>query len=152
MTVLERPIDRAAILGALAGVADPEIPNVSIVDLGMVEDVEVTESAIRVGLLPTFVGCPALDAIAAAVRDRLVGFDRPVEVEFGFTVPWTSDRITAAGRDALRASGFAPPDEAACPYCGSADIVLENLFGPTQCRSLRYCRACRQPFESFKSI
>lgn len=152
MTIAERLPEHAAVLEALAGVADPEIPTVSIVDLGMVEQVEVSESAIRVGLLPTFVGCPALEMIASAVRDRLAEFDRPVEVEFGFGAPWTSDRITAAGRDALRASGFAPPDEAACPYCGSLDVVLENLFGPTQCRSLRYCRACRQPFESFKSI
>jgi ring-1,2-phenylacetyl-CoA epoxidase subunit PaaD len=143
---------RQRIFDALASVADPEIPAVSIVDLGMVEDVRVDDDAIRIELLPTFVGCPALDAIQHAVEERLAGFDRPVDVEFAFRVPWTTERITSKGRERLRASGFAPPDEASCPYCGSADVVLDNLFGPTQCRSLRYCRACRQPFESFKTV
>lgn len=143
---------RDAVLEALAAVADPEIPTVSIVDLGMVEAVEVAEDRIRIELLPTFVGCPALDAIRLAVEDRLAAFDRPVAVEFGFRVPWTTERITPRGRERLRASGFAPPDEATCPYCGSADVALDNLFGPTQCRSVRYCRSCRQPFESFKTV
>lgn len=155
--VVSEPVDRVvpdreAILGALDAVADPEIPSVSIVDLGMVDGVRVDEDAIRIELLPTFVGCPALDAIQHAVEDRLAAFDRPVEVEFGFRVPWTSERITPRGRARLRASGFAPPDEATCPFCGSGDVALENLFGPTQCRSVRYCRACRQPFESFKTV
>ena len=145
-------IGEAAVRAALADVPDPEIPTVSVVDLGMVERVEVDHGAIRVELLPTFVGCPALDAIRDAVEQRLSRFGLPVEVAFGFRVPWTTERITAAGRDRLRASGFAPPGEAACPWCGSADIALDNLFGPTQCRSLHYCRSCRQPFESFKPV
>jgi len=145
-------VTRDAVLEALACVADPEIPAVSIVDLGMVEDVRVDADAIRIELLPTFVGCPALDAIRHSVEERLGAFGRPVDLEFGFRVPWTTDRITPPGRERLRASGFAPPDEATCPYCGSADVVLENLFGPTQCRSLHYCRACRQPFEAFKPV
>jgi len=147
-----REVTLDAVHEALATVADPEIPAVSIVDLGMVEDVRIEPDALRIELLPTFVGCPALEAIQGAVEERLAGFERPVEVEFGFRVPWTTDRITAQGRKRLRASGFAPPDEATCPYCGSADVALENLFGPTQCRSLHYCRACRQPFEAFKPI
>jgi ring-1,2-phenylacetyl-CoA epoxidase subunit PaaD len=145
-------VDEAAVRAALAEVADPEIPTVSVVDLGMVERIEASPEAIRVELLPTFVGCPALDAIRDAVVERLARFGRPVEVEFGFRVPWTSDRISDAGRERLRASGFAPPGDSACPHCGSADIVLDNLFGPTQCRSLCYCRACRQPFEQFKRV
>ena len=145
-------VDESAVWAALDQVPDPEIPAVSILDLGMVESIEVAPNGIRVELLPTFVGCPALDAIRDAVEGRLGAFGRPLRVEFGFRVPWTSDRITPAGRDKLRASGFAPPDEAACPYCGSANVVFDNLFGPTQCRSLRYCRSCRQPFESFKPV
>lgn len=145
-------VDEAAVRAALAEVPDPEIPVVSVVDLGMVEDVDVGGEQIRVELLPTFVGCPALDLIRGAVEDRLADFGRPVEVRFGFRVPWSSDRITPQGRAKLRRSGFAPPDEATCPYCGSADVAMDNLFGPTQCRSLRYCRGCRQPFEAFKSI
>jgi ring-1,2-phenylacetyl-CoA epoxidase subunit PaaD len=148
-------IDEAAVRLALGDVADPEIPVVSVLDLGMVERVDVADDAIRVELLPTFVGCPAVDLIRAAVADRLSVFGRPVFVDTTFRVPWTSDRITASGKAKLRASGFAPPSgEAAvrCPYCGSADVALDNLFGPTQCRSLRYCRACRQPFEQFKTV
>jgi ring-1,2-phenylacetyl-CoA epoxidase subunit PaaD len=145
-------VDEATVRAALAEVPDPEIPIVSVVDLGMVETVDVGPDRISVELLPTFVGCPALDAIREAVEDRLDGFGRPVDVQFGFRVPWSSDRITAAGRDKLRRSGFAPPGETACPYCGSGNVAMDSLFGPTQCRSLFYCRACRQPFESFKPI
>jgi ring-1,2-phenylacetyl-CoA epoxidase subunit PaaD len=137
---------------ALAEVPDPEIPVVSVVDLGMVESVDVSAGRIRVGLLPTFVGCPALDLIRDAVGSRLASFGRPVEVEFGFRTPWTSDRITEEGRARLRRSGFAPPGDETCPWCGSGNVALDNLFGPTQCRSLRYCRSCRQPFEAFKEI
>jgi ring-1,2-phenylacetyl-CoA epoxidase subunit PaaD len=150
--LLGSAVVEAAVRSALAEVPDPEIPVVSVVDLGMVESVDVDRQRIRVELLPTFVGCPALDVIRDAVTARLSTFGRPVEVEFGFRVPWTSDRITPAGRSRLRASGFAPPAEAACPHCGSANVALENLFGPTQCRSIYWCRACRQPFESFKSV
>jgi ring-1,2-phenylacetyl-CoA epoxidase subunit PaaD len=148
-------IDEASVRLALAEVPDPEIPVVSVLDLGMVERVDVADDAIRVELLPTFVGCPAVDIIKAAVATRLSAFGRPVFVDTTFRVPWTSDRITASGKDKLRASGFAPPSgEAAvrCPYCGSNNVALDNLFGPTQCRSLRYCRACRQPFEQFKTV
>jgi ring-1,2-phenylacetyl-CoA epoxidase subunit PaaD len=151
-----RHVDEDAVLAALGDVTDPEIPAISIVDLGIVERVDVRDDAIAVELLPTFVGCPALDAIRAAVVERLSRFGRPVSVDFGFRAPWTSARITPRGRERLRQAGFAPPvdDPAAirCPYCGSSDVALDNLFGPTQCRSVHYCRACRQPFESFKSV
>lgn len=149
-------VDEPAVRAALAEVPDPEIPVVSIVDLGMVEGVSVTPEAIRVEILPTFVGCPALDAIRDAVEVRLRAFGLPVRVDFGYRVPWTSDRIAPRGREKLRRSGFAPPtDDPAdtrCPYCASADVALDSLFGPTQCRSLHYCRACRQPFEGFKTV
>jgi len=145
-------VDEAAVRAALAEVPDPEIPALSIVDLGLVERVTVADSAIRVELLPTFIGCPALDAIRDAVAERLAGFGRPVEVRFAYTVPWTTERITAAGAEALRASGIAPPGVTTCPWCGSTNVVRDNLFGPTQCRSLHYCRGCRQPFEAFKPV
>jgi ring-1,2-phenylacetyl-CoA epoxidase subunit PaaD len=146
------------VLAALAHVADPEIPAISIVDLGVVHSIDVgagAAGAIRVELLPTFVGCPALDLIRSNVIDRLDEFGRPVDVAFVRTVPWTSDRITAAGGEALRRSGFAPPSDPTdvrCPYCDSARVAMDSLFGPTQCRSLFYCRDCRQPFEAFKAI
>jgi ring-1,2-phenylacetyl-CoA epoxidase subunit PaaD len=151
------PVTRAAVLDALADVADPEIPTISIVDLGVVYrvDVPANDAPIRVELLPTFVGCPALDMIRAIVQDRLAEFSRPLDIAFVRTVPWTSDRITPAGRAALRRAGIAPPLDAAalqCPLCGSDRVSMDNAFGPTQCRALFWCRACRQPFEAFKPI
>ena len=169
-------IDPRAVLAALDEVADPEIPTVSVVELGMVERIEVRPSEIVVELLPTFVGCPAVELIRAAVAERLEAFGRPVRVEMTFSTPWTSDRISPEGRDKLRRSGFAPPPHVAlapgsssralpmvdplfaatlpveCPYCGSGNTTLENVFGPTQCRSIRHCADCRQPFEAFKPI
>jgi len=159
-------LDTAAVWAALAEVPDPEIPVVSIVDLGIVEGVTVGPQGIGIILLPTFVGCPALEVIRSAVEARLGRFGGPLDVRFDYRVPWTSDRITPEGRDRLRASGFAPPtphgpDEpilvqlgtpVACPHCGSRRTVLENAFGPTQCRAIYHCTDCRQPFESFKPI
>lgn len=159
------------VLAALQGVADPEIPAVSIVELGMIGEVEVGADRIHVELVPTFVGCPAIETIRSAVEDRLSSFHRPVDVEVSWATPWSSDRISPAGRLKLRRSGFAPPppvrpgralpmlDLAAgaaapvsCPYCGSLNTTLESLFGPTQCRTIRHCADCRQPFEAFKAV
>ena len=160
-----------AIRAALADVTDPEIPVISIVDLGIVDRVEVVEpeGVIQVTLLPTFVGCPALEMIRAAVTERLGLFGRPVRVDFAYSPPWTSDRISPRGRERLRRGGFAPPTAAlatggpilislsaappvSCPHCGSRGTVAENAFGPTACRSIHYCTACRQPFEAIKAI
>ena len=169
-------IDPRAVLAALNEVADPEIPNVSVVELGMVERIEVRPEALMVALLPTFVGCPAIEVIREAVAARLESFGLPVRVEMTFSTPWTTDRISPEGREKLRRSGFAPPPHVAlgggragralpmidpalgmatpveCPYCGSARTTLENVFGPTQCRSIRHCADCRQPFEAFKPV
>jgi ring-1,2-phenylacetyl-CoA epoxidase subunit PaaD len=156
MVIAAAPVDEGALLAALAEIADPEIPAISIVDLGIVHRAEIgPDGAIRVALLPTFVGCPAIEMIRTAVAERLATFGRPVEVAITFEVPWTSDRITPAGRERLHGSGFAPPAEPAdirCPYCDSARVAMDSVFGPTLCRSLFYCRDCRQPFESFKPI
>ncbi|HEX5591513.1 MAG TPA: 1,2-phenylacetyl-CoA epoxidase subunit PaaD [Candidatus Limnocylindrales bacterium] len=147
--------DVDAVREVLRGVADPEIPTVSIVDLGMVERIEVGPNGIEVELLPTFVGCPAQEIIRDAVIQALAPLGRPAIVGFSFRVPWTSDRITPAGRARLAATGFAPPAEPAdvrCPYCRSGRVAMDSAFGPTQCRSLFYCRDCRQPFEAFKPV
>jgi ring-1,2-phenylacetyl-CoA epoxidase subunit PaaD len=157
---------------ALAEVRDPEISPCSITDLGIVERVRVSPERVDVDLLPTFAGCPALDVIredvSAAVRP-LVG-KREVGVRFVYDTPWTSDRITERGREAMRAYGLAPPGTngssdavliplaaferaphpVTCPFCGSTDTVLESAFGPTLCRATHFCRNCRNPFESFK--
>jgi len=147
--------DEDAVREILRGVADPEIPTVSIVDLGMVERIEVGPDRIEVELLPTFVGCPAQELIRSTVIDALAPFGHPTVVGFSFRVPWTSDRITDLGRERLTASGFAPPAEPAdvrCPYCRSDRVAMDSAFGSTQCRSLFYCRDCRQPFEAFKPV
>jgi ring-1,2-phenylacetyl-CoA epoxidase subunit PaaD len=156
------------VLAALDEVPDPEIPAVSIVELGMIGSIDVGSDEIVVELLPTFVGCPALDVIRSTISERLAEFGRRVVVDVSFATPWSSDRISPAGREKLRASGFAPPapvrpgrelpmldaasSPVACPYCGSLKTTLENVFGPTQCRSIRHCAECRQPFESFKPV
>lgn len=150
-----RRISAGEVRELLRSVADPEIPTVSIVDLGMVEAIEVGDGHIDIELLPTFVGCPAQQIIRESVIDALASFGMPVRAEFTFRVPWTSDRITPLGREGLAASGFAPPAEPAdvqCPYCASARVAMDSAFGPTQCRSLFYCRDCRQPFEAFKTV
>jgi ring-1,2-phenylacetyl-CoA epoxidase subunit PaaD len=168
-----RTLAETEVWEALAEVPDPEIPVVSVVDLGLVHRVELGGGRLRVELLPTFVGCPALELIRASVAERLAGMAPRVEVEMTFAVPWTSDRITAEGRRKLRESGFAPPGpalhaaggdarplfttittrpRATCPWCGSDETSLENLFGPTLCRTLFWCNRCRQPFEQFKAV
>jgi ring-1,2-phenylacetyl-CoA epoxidase subunit PaaD len=167
-TAVDEPtVDVRAVIAALEDVPDPEIPTVSIVELGMIGSVEVDAAGIRVELLPTFVGCPALEVIRDSVASRLADFGRPVRVDVTFSTPWSTDRISPAGREKLRGSGFAPPphvrpgralpiladaEAVACPYCGSSRTTLENAFGPTQCRSIRHCPDCRQPFEAFKAI
>jgi ring-1,2-phenylacetyl-CoA epoxidase subunit PaaD len=147
-------LDAAAVRHRLATVMDPELPMISILDLGMVGSIEVG-TTIRVTLLPTYVGCPALALIETRVAERLDGLGRPVVVATTFDPPWTSDRISSAGRVALAAAGVAPPvapEAMRCPWCGSDAVVADSLFGPTQCRSLWYCRGCRQPFDAIKPI
>jgi ring-1,2-phenylacetyl-CoA epoxidase subunit PaaD len=159
-------IDDGAIREALAEVPDPELPMVSVVDLGIIHRVDISpaDGSIRVEILPTFVGCPALEFIRRAIATRLAAFGRPVDVVATFEVPWTSERISPAGRAALEAAGIAPPGPTTattlidlemrvpCPHCGSSRTRLDNAFGPTQCRTIRYCMDCRQPFEAIKSV
>lgn len=147
--------DTANLLALLALIPDPELPIVSIVDLGMIHRVRVATDGIHVTILPTFIGCPALDIIRTSIADGLSGFGLPVKVEASFEVPWTSDRITPNGRSALAGVGIAPPtaqEDVRCPWCASGLVVMDSAFGPTQCRSLCYCRACRQPFEALKQV
>ena len=153
--VITAPVPAEAIRALLATVRDPEIPTVSIVDLGLVHDIRIDSGRIAVELLPTFVACPALEVIRLAVADAVAPLGLPVEVSFTFAVPWTTERLTCTGQDGLRRAGIAPPAEPAdvrCPFCDTASVVVDSLFGPALCRSLFYCRACRQPFEAFKPI
>ncbi|HLX20687.1 MAG TPA: 1,2-phenylacetyl-CoA epoxidase subunit PaaD [Gaiellaceae bacterium] len=142
---------------ALDEIPDPEIPVISLVDLGIIRSVDVSNDHVQVELTPTFLGCPALETMVRAIEEKVP----EARVEVVNDDSWSTDKITAAGREKLRAAGFAPPAPRLiqlqsqvhkCPYCGSTDTTLENLFGPTPCRSLRYCNGCRQPFEQFKTI
>lgn len=172
-TIAEEALDarERRVWDALAQIADPEIPAISVVDLGVIGSVAVTEERVRVELLPTFVSCPAVDLMRQQITDRLsqLGVADRVEVEVSFTPPWTSERISVTGRERLRLSGLSPPhappvgigdglDELAvlplaeCPYCGSRNTTLENPFGPTLCRAIYHCTDCRQPFEQMKRV
>jgi ring-1,2-phenylacetyl-CoA epoxidase subunit PaaD len=152
---------------ALAEIPDPEIPVISLVDLGVVRDVEVEGARVRVEFTPTFLGCPALEVMRDAMAQKVRDLGGEPEVAVVSDDPWSTDRITPAGREKLRAAGAAPPAPRSpgaptlvqlqsavfrCPYCGSTETRLENIFGPTPCRSLRYCERCRQPFEQFKTV
>jgi ring-1,2-phenylacetyl-CoA epoxidase subunit PaaD len=152
---------------ALDTVHDPEIPACSIADLGMVERVHVTDAAVEVDLLPTFVGCPAKDVIADDVRAALhdAAGGRELRLRFVYDPPWTTDRISERGRAQLRDVGIAPHWErskgpvsvslmsvsgVSCPFCGSTETKMESAWGPTPCRTQHWCSSCRNAFEGFK--
>jgi ring-1,2-phenylacetyl-CoA epoxidase subunit PaaD len=160
-------LSRADVWQVLAEIPDPELPVISIVDLGVVRDVRLDGERVHVEFTPTFMGCPALDVMRSHMEHAIRGLGGEPEIEVILDDSWSTDRISAEGREKLRAAGFAPPTPRAaepptliqlergsfrCPWCGSTDTKLENLFGPTPCRSLRYCNGCRQPFEQFKTI
>ena len=157
----------AQVWAALEEVSDPEIPTISVVELGVIRDVLVNDGRVLVRFTPTFLGCPAVEVMRERMRERVEALGVEAEVEAVLDDSWSSDRITPEGREKLRRSGFAPPAPRAageptlvqlrsrafrCPYCGSTNTTLENIFGPTPCRSIRYCSACRQPFEQFKTL
>jgi ring-1,2-phenylacetyl-CoA epoxidase subunit PaaD len=153
---------------ALASVEDPEIPAVSIVDLGLIRCVDLRpDGTLEVGLSPTYVGCPATDVIrdsvAGALREAGVGHFVVTTV---LSPPWTSDWITAEGRRKLKIYGIVPPEKSApsmrevlrnlkpiaCPRCQSTETECVSEFGSTPCKALHRCRACLEPFEYFKCI
>ena len=156
---------------AAGAVVDPELPMLTLVDLGVLRGVEVDEEdgGVTVTLTPTYSGCPALDVMRADVVRALgdVGFDE-VTVRTELTPPWTTDDMTAAGKRALADHGIAPPGAAprtdgpvlvqlglrppqvTCPHCGHVETELVSQFGATACKALRRCPACFEPFEHFK--
>jgi ring-1,2-phenylacetyl-CoA epoxidase subunit PaaD len=154
----------------LAGVADPEIPVISVVDLGIVRDVRDDGGALEVTVTPTYSGCPATQVIEASIRRALAdaGFDATVRTSLA--PAWTTDWMTAAGREKLARFGIAPPGPrasdapvpirlfrtasaaVACPHCGAADTERLAEFGSTPCKALYRCRECREPFDYFKPI
>ena len=154
-------VAEAQVWEALEEIPDPEIPVISLVDLGVIRSVDVSNGHVRIEFTPTFLGCPALEVMKRAMEQKVRELGAEPEVFVINDDSWGTDKITAVGREKLRAAGFAPPAPRLvqlqsqvhkCPYCGSTDTKLENIFGPTPCRSLRYCESCRQPFEQFKTI
>ena len=159
-------VTNAEVWRALSGVMDPEIPVISVVDMGIIRDVATLAEGVTVTMTPTFSGCPALDVmrrdVEAAVRQ--MGVER-VTVNVVLNPAWSTEWITDEGREKLRRFGLAPPprhtgdpvavaffDLAECPRCGSTNTSLRNAFGPTLCRMIWYCNVCQDAFEQFKAL
>ena len=156
-----------AIWAALETVKDPEIPVISVVDLGIITAVTIdSEQRATVKMTPTFTACPAIDVMKKEIRDCVAALDfvKESKVEVDFEVAWTSDLISDKGREQIKNFGLAPPvkhggqldaammSHAKCPHCDSENNSLNALFGPTLCRSLYYCYDCRQGFQAFKPV
>ncbi len=150
---------------ALNAISDPEIPVVSLVELGIVREVQISEDGVIVTITPTFAACPAMHHMREEIFEKLraIGIEK-IEVRTSLNPPWTSEWLSEGVRTKIERFGIAPPPHHAgdieiklmeavtCPYCGSKDTVMDNAFGPTLCQSLHYCRSCRQSFQRFKPL
>jgi ring-1,2-phenylacetyl-CoA epoxidase subunit PaaD len=148
----------------LENVTDPEIPVLAITDLGIINKIDFQNEVVCVEITPTFVGCPALEYIKAEIISVLEEKGIAAEVRVNFSPPWTSDRISARGREALKSFGLGPPPKSnliqdisilettLCPRCGSQNTKLKSLFGPTLCRSIHHCLDCQETYEQFKPV
>ncbi len=163
---------REDVMTVLTTVMDPEVPVISVVDLGIIRDASVerddSHTLVRVTVTPTYSGCPAMREIEADIRSALVGAGATeVVVDTVYAPAWTTDWIGAEAREKLRAYGIAPPGKAepaglitltrrrapaTCPFCGSADTRLQSEFGSTACKAIHVCNSCRQPFDEFKAF
>ncbi len=158
----------AEVMTILGSVTDPEIPVLTIGDLGIVRHVEIitegNENTVKVTITPTYSGCPAMDVISIGIRMALAssGFKKVV-IEEQLSPAWTTDWISETGKQKLSEYGIAPPvrkafnplalfedDQINCPRCGSANTELVSQFGPTSCKALYKCKQCLEPFEHFK--
>ncbi len=149
-------VSREQVYAWLADVPDPEIPVLSILDLGIVRDVSV-EEGVTVSLTPTYSGCPATEVIESSVLEALKNQGlESIEIKRVLSPPWTTDWISDAGREKLRDYGIAPPVQAnrsiACPQCESLHTERVSEFGSTPCKAAWRCRDCLEPFEYFKCL
>ena len=156
------------VFAVLQTVPDPEVPVISVVELGVVRDVVITPDGVTVTMTPTYSGCPAMREMEADVKAALLARGVPnVTVHMTLSPAWTTDWIGEEAREKLRRYGIAPPGRAApggfvtltrarhavtCPFCGSADTVLQSEFGSTACKAIHTCRACGNPFDEFKAL
>ncbi len=159
-------IDVNEIWEALDDVKDPEIPKVSVVDMGIITGVSVTkDDFVNIKMTPTFAGCPALNIMKSDIEKRITQFPvSGINVEVNYDVQWNSNMITERGRELLKKSDFALPPKhpgfvsiemltnVECPFCHSKNTKLQTPFGPTQCRAIHYCNNCLQAFEQFKPV
>jgi len=152
MSGVATKVDQAAVMAAIADIPDPEIPVLTITDLGIVRG--FVDDPPRVRISPTYTGCPATVAIEMSIREALdkAGFEE-VHIERVLFPPWSTDWITERGRERLHAYGIAPPSLSAtaeCPQCGSTDTVEVSRFGSTPCKAQWRCHTCLEPFDRFK--
>lgn len=158
-------ITQDQVYGWLEEVKDPEIPVLSLVDLGVITDIQLSEFGVKIEMTPTFVGCPALDMMKSEIHEVLTKRGiKNISIDVTFRKAWTSDLISEKGRQALKKFGLAPPpsrdifaelevlEYAICPRCNGKDTELKNAFGPTLCRSIHYCNTCKEAFEQFKPL
>ena len=164
--ILQETISIQKIWSILEEVYDPEIPVLSIVDLGIVTGINITdENVVNIALTPTFSGCPALKYMEDLVKERIEKLRvKSINVTTNFDIQWNTDMITEKGKEMLKKHGLAPPLKhnglvqiemlyhVKCPHCGSKDTTLNTPFGPTLCRSIHYCNNCKQAFEQFKPV
>ncbi len=149
----------------LEEVKDPEIPVLSLVDLGVITDIQLNDGSVAIEMTPTFVGCPALDMMKSEIREVLTKRGiATISITVSFREPWTSDRISEKGKVALKKFGLAPPpsrevfmdievlEHAICPRCDGTNTEMKNAFGSTLCRSIHYCNSCKEAFEQFKPL
>ena len=152
----------AQLFELLSSVVDPEIPVLSLQDLGVLRDISVEGDEVRVTITPTYAGCPAMETMQADIEAKLnaAGYQQ-VTVQQKLSPAWTTDWMTESGRNKLRAYGIAPPAATACgrqtsqiecPQCASADVKLVSEFGSTACKALYQCQECREPFDYFKCL
>jgi ring-1,2-phenylacetyl-CoA epoxidase subunit PaaD len=161
-------LSRNEIFAILDEVKDPEVPVLSVVELGIIRDATADDSGVTVTVTPTYSGCPAMHEIESEIRQALVAHDvGEVRIRTSYNPAWTTDWIGPEARAKLAAYGIAPPGAAgdvelvplrarvkaiACPYCESMETERRSEFGTTACKAIWYCRSCRQPFEEFKAI
>lgn len=154
--------DTAGLFELLSSVVDPEIPVLTLQDLGVLRDISVENGQVIVTITPTYAGCPAMDVMRADIETTLAaaGYDK-VTVQQALSPAWTTDWMSESGREKLRAYGIAPPasrscDQAAgtikCPQCGSSHVKIISEFGSTACKALYQCQDCLEPFDYFKCI
>lgn len=162
------PLTRESVFELLGTVMDPEVPVISVVELGIVRDVEVDDAEVIITVTPTYSGCPAMREIEDDIRRAVLGAGaRDVTVRTVFAPAWTTDWIGPEAREKLRAYGIAPPGRAEegglitltrkrtavqCPFCGSHETRLQSEFGSTACKAIHVCNSCLQPFDEFKPI